>query len=1449
MSRIWYISLAISVVGAVSVVRAVAAPVGWGAPHALAADSDVNTNGTLVAAVTGAASATIVNSVTFSSFAGNWTYSITNAGGNVVLANQAQAGYPNFIFNNATTFTSGSAPFASLSAAYRTLLAGADFSGYNGTSTGGTDTWNLTFSGLAAGTQYELQLWVNDPRTTGATRNETVDDGCGNSVLLRYNNQGAAGGVGTYVSGVFTADTTGKQTINLKGNSSTQLNACQLRTSVGPAQIWADAQDQSVLLYHPAVFSVTARGQGPFRYRWYRGGASLPNATNRIYALANAQMTDSGAQFACVVSNYYNSVGTVVTSRWAVLTVTNSVANLNPAGTHQTIEGFGGALAFYQNWLTAHPYKQEIYTNIFTGLNLSMLRLGNWFRYQGTVNFDPNATDIVSNANRIFGYSVPIEMSSWSPPASLKSNGTVGNCGTLATNSGGFVYRDFANYWYDSLLWYKTNGVVPTWVSIQNEPDFAAGYDSCVFHPTEDTVNGTNYASYAKALDATYQRLTNLPSPPKLLGPEVVGIGYNDVQNYATTMNSNSFYGVAHHLYHGGSDSAPNTYIPAMQGVTSVFPGKPKFMTEYGVADMIDGAWLIHNALTVEEVSGYNFWSLVWPAGYGLGLVEQEYPWNQSYWTNAPPGTPTQSHGYWLQPCYFAMKHYSYFIRPGYKRIDASGTDSDVLISAYISPASNRLVTVFINAGTNASLMSLNFGVFTVAASSVYQSVTNNAATNQFANLGPLTTNQQVLLPAASITTVVADAPVVVSGSFALKAADALGSSSFNAAGNWTNVATGAAATSAPTNTYAYLTGPFALRTPATAGNYTFGGASLTISSGGGLNIKGGGGNTITINNLTNGGTINNAINPSQIAVIAGNMVVVGGTLNVSGNPGGGDNRAITSAMTMSGTGALTNTGTGYVVYTANNSAFTGPVVVNGATALRLSSLANLGGAPASFNPAQLLLDNGIFQPTASFALTNANSGVTLGAGGGTFLVSPGLSLTVANPIAGSGNLTNSGGGTLVLACTNTFSGNTLIGAAGSLLKLTGGGSIAGSRNLVISGGTPASGIDVSTRNDGTLTLASGQTLRCDTGGYFNGNLIAGSGATVWPGGNNLIQTMVVSNILTFQPGSTNALDFNRNPVTNDFISVGGTLTFGGTLQLVNNGAVLVAGDSFKLFTAAGYTGAFAAISPASPGAGLTWDTSLLAVAGIISVKAPPVISSLFPQNPVIECSSNASFTVAATGSAPLSYQWSVNGSPVLGATSTTFMTNNLPGEGSVYTVSVAVTNAVGTASSNTLVTVQDTLAPVITQCVPAQTLTANSNCQAVLPDLRSLLVASDACSGALNLAQVPAPGTLLSVGATNVSFRVDDGNGNTNTCVAVLTVLPVVATNPTNLTLTVVNGALELSWPADHTGWRLQAQTNDLTTGVGTNWFIVPDSSTTNRLGIPLDVGSGSLFYRLVYP
>ena len=88
----------------------------------------------------------------------------------------------------------------------------------------------------------------------------------------------------------------------------------------------------------------------------------------------------------------------------------------------------------------------------------------------------------------------------------------------------------------------------------------------------------------------------------------------------------------------------------------------------------------------------------------------------------------------------------------------------------------------------------------------------------------------------------------------------------------------------------------------------------------------------------------------------------------------------------------------------------------------------------------------------------------------------------------------------------------------------------------------------------------------------------------------------------------------------------------------------------------------------------------------------------------------------------------------------------------------------------------------------------------------------------------------------------------NTNTLVTDGT-LRVVSTSPIVLTSTIAQNLLTLLWPADHIGWRLQAQANPISVGLGTNWFDIPNSIASNQMVFPIDASAGCVFYRLVYP
>jgi autotransporter-associated beta strand protein len=91
----------------------------------------------------------------------------------------------------------------------------------------------------------------------------------------------------------------------------------------------------------------------------------------------------------------------------------------------------------------------------------------------------------------------------------------------------------------------------------------------------------------------------------------------------------------------------------------------------------------------------------------------------------------------------------------------------------------------------------------------------------------------------------------------------------------------------------------------------------------------------------------------------------------------------------------------------------------------------------------------------------------------------------------------------------------------------------------------------------------------------------------------------------------------------------------------------------------------------------------------------------------------------------------------------------------------------------------------------------------------------------------------------------------NTNTLATdgTLRVISTVNTNRTNIAFTISGNQLTLSWPADHIGWRLQAQTNPPGVGLRTNWSDYPGSTTVNSVITTISPTNGSVFYRMIYP
>jgi glucuronoarabinoxylan endo-1,4-beta-xylanase len=443
-----------------------------------------------------------------------------------------------------------------------------------------------------------------------------------------------------------------------------------------------------------------------------------------------------------------SAVPVVVNGATAPTTV-NAHAAFTFGTANQTISGFGAAEAFDLSFLDAHPYSAEMYKALFdptAGLGLTYLRVQNLYRGTPT-NFDNDTPMIVTAANAAHGSALTLLMSSWSPPANLKSNGSVNGCtsvtngscsggiGTLAQVGGNYDYADFAQYWYDSLNAYAALGVKPSYVSIQNEPDFSATYAGCRFNPTEATYQGTNYAGYGLAFDAVYKKLQTMTAPPKMIGPESFNVGqtFLDLSAQVPTSEVSAY---AHHLYNvnsGGVSSggvvtpggSPDTGVSALTAANTAYPTATKFATEYYDTPGFYDAWTIHNALVYGNDNAYIYWQAVWPsqltsakdqAGDQEGLLYADSPFiSQSSWVFP--------HGWSYNDSYYALKHFSYFIRPGYVRYNATVDNSDERVSVYQSPDKKTTVIVVLNVSTTATDgLALNLSNISYANSVMYRS-------------------------------------------------------------------------------------------------------------------------------------------------------------------------------------------------------------------------------------------------------------------------------------------------------------------------------------------------------------------------------------------------------------------------------------------------------------------------------------------------------------------------------------------------------------------------------------------------------------------------------------------------------------------------------------------------------------------------------------------------------
>lgn len=417
---------------------------------------------------------------------------------------------------------------------------------------------------------------------------------------------------------------------------------------------------------------------------------------------------------------------------------------------HQVLEGFGAAGGWYQNYLFDHPLKTTLYDILFNQLGLDIYRIRN--TYQTDSGYLSQSALIVTQARAQTDRPLKTMLAAWSPPAELKSNndvrgGIYGLNATLAKNESGYYrYADYAQWWFDSLNAWTSEGVTADYVSMQNEPDYDASWESCRFDPTESS----SIAGFDKAFAALADKIAAMSNPPKLIAPDTsgfTGASGHTLANYLINLYDLSpLYGYCHHLYNGGGDADnPDGFIPAMTTFATNFNDKPIFQTEFSKGDDVpltfndamNLALLMHNSLAVEQAASYMYWELFWGAPSGIsnkGLVG------------------LSNSDYAIHPVYYAFKHFSAFTDPNWQRIEALVVDQNALrITAYTNPDSNQMSIVIVNPSNNFMTVDFNsLGGFDDISGGIYRT----SETENCALVGQFIKGRLLFIPERSITTI-----------------------------------------------------------------------------------------------------------------------------------------------------------------------------------------------------------------------------------------------------------------------------------------------------------------------------------------------------------------------------------------------------------------------------------------------------------------------------------------------------------------------------------------------------------------------------------------------------------------------------------------------------------------------------------------------------------------------
>ncbi|WP_395063935.1 glycoside hydrolase family 30 beta sandwich domain-containing protein [Flavobacterium sp.] len=383
---------------------------------------------------------------------------------------------------------------------------------------------------------------------------------------------------------------------------------------------------------------------------------------------------------------------------------------VNPSKKYQILMGIGGAItdASAEVYAKLSKEKQEELLNAYyskeKGIGYSLLRTtihssdfsSASYTYIQEGDKELKTFDIkhdkqykipmIQAAMKLAGNKFTIYATPWSPPAFMKSNGSMLQGGTLLPE----FNQSWANYYTKFIKEYQKLGI-PIWgISIQNEPMAKQTWESCIFSAEAERDFLKNYLGPTMQKEGLSNKKIIVWDHNRDLMTERADVIFSDKEaaKYA--------WGMGFHWYETWTGGAP--MLDNVKKVHEDYPTKNLIFTE-GCIEKFDAnkyqLWANGERYGSSMINDFNNGTVAW-TDWNILLDQFGGPNHVGNFCFAPIHANTITGELIYTPSYYYIGHFSKFIHQDAQRVSTAVSRSQLLSTSFLN-TNGKMTTVVMN--------------------------------------------------------------------------------------------------------------------------------------------------------------------------------------------------------------------------------------------------------------------------------------------------------------------------------------------------------------------------------------------------------------------------------------------------------------------------------------------------------------------------------------------------------------------------------------------------------------------------------------------------------------------------------------------------------------------------------------------------------------------------------